>query len=120
MLNARIPGLILALVLALFEVDLASGTNILAPSFAGPDFDRLATTPSLEQTADLAGVGVSPLVKTQRLVASSLAGAQPRFPAKLEELARAFDGRLLIVNDDDFGITDATTQINLVDGPDDQ
>lgn len=97
-------------VTALFEVDLATGTNIL-----GTPFDSLATAPSLEQTADLPAVDVTPLAKTRRLVASSLAGAEPRFPAKLEGLARARDGRLLIVNDDDFGITDARTQINLVE-----
>jgi hypothetical protein len=100
----------------LFEVDLAQATNILDPSFSGPDFDSLATTPSLEQTADLASVGVTALTKMQRLIASSLAGAQPRFPAKLEGLARTGDGRLLVINDDDFGITGATTQINLVGG----
>jgi hypothetical protein len=98
------------------EVDLAGATNILDPSFSGPSFDSLATAPSLEETSDLAGLGVTPLAKTQRLVASSLAGAQPHFPAKLEGLARAFDGRIIIINDDDFGITGATTQINLVDG----
>lgn len=97
-------------VMILFEVDLASGTNIL-----GSAFDDLATSPSLEQTANLPAAGVTPLVKTQRLVASSLPGAVPRFPAKLEGLARAGD-RVMIINDDDFGITGARTQINLVEG----
>ena len=99
-------------VTVLFEVDLATGTNIL-----GSPFDSLVTSPSLEQTVDLAAAGVTPLVKTQRLVASSLAGAQPRFPAKLEGLAISRDARLMIINDDDFRITDASTQINLVGDP---
>jgi hypothetical protein len=96
----------------LFEVDLATGTNIL-----GSSFDAIATTPSLEQMADLASVGITPLAKSQRLIASSLAGAQPRFPAKLEALALSHGGRLTIINDDDFGITGARTRISVVDGP---
>ena len=97
-------------VTVLFEVDLATGTNIL-----GSSFDNIGIATSLEQTV-LPSSGVTPLAKTQRLIASSLQSAQPRFPAKLEGLARARDGRLMIVNDDDFGITDARTQVNLVDG----
>ena len=38
------------------------------------------------------------------------------FPQKLEGLAIARDGRLMVVNDDDFGITNERTQINLVSG----
>jgi hypothetical protein len=97
----------------LYEVDLTTGTNIL-----GTPFDLLATSPSLEQTTDLAAAGVTPLTKELRLVASSLEGAEPRFPAKLEGLSLTRDRRVMIVNDDDFGITGARTQINLVDGLD--
>ena len=56
----------------LFQVDLATGTNIL-----GSSYDDLATTPSLEQVADLSAptaefpTGIQTLVKTQRLIASS-------------------------------------------------
>jgi hypothetical protein len=100
------------LITILFEVDLRTGTNIL-----GPPFDDLATSPSLEQVADLATAGVTPLSKTQRLIASSLMqGPGPLFPQKLEGLAIARDGRLLTVNDDDFGITGQVTRIDLVSG----
>jgi hypothetical protein len=99
-------------VTVLFEVDLATGTNLL-----GSVFDDLAAPTSLEQIVLPSG-GVTPLAKTLRLVASSLPGAVPRFPAKLEGLAVARDKRLVVVNDNDFGITDALTQINLVDGLD--
>jgi hypothetical protein len=99
-------------VTVLFEVDLATGTNIL-----GSVFDDLAAPTSLEQTVLPSG-GVTPLAKSLRLVASSLPGAVPRFPAKLEGLAVARDKRLVVVNDNDFGITDALTQINLVEGLD--
>jgi hypothetical protein len=67
--------------------------------------------------ADLAAAGVTPLHKTQRLIASSLMhGPGPLFPQKLEGLAIARDGRLLTINDDDFGITAQVTRIDLVSG----
>jgi hypothetical protein len=99
------------LITILYEVDLATGTNL-----RGSPFDDVATLPSLEQLADLAPAGVTPLIKTPRLIASSLPGATPLFPQKLEGLAIARDGRLMTVNDDDFGITNQRTQINLVSG----
>lgn len=99
------------LITILYEIDLKTGTNIL-----GTPFDDLATSPSLEQVADLAAVGITTLAKTQRLIASSLPGANPRFPQKIEGLAIARDGRLLTVNDDDFGITNQRTRIDLITG----
>jgi hypothetical protein len=99
------------LITILYEVELTTGTNIL-----GSPFDDLATSPSLEQVADLAAVGITPLAKTQRLIASSLPGANPQFPQKLEGLAIARDGRLVVINDDDFGITNQRTRIDLVTG----
>jgi hypothetical protein len=98
------------LITILYEVDLKTGTNIL-----GTQWDNLATTPSLEALSEAAfTAAVTPLAKTERLVASSLPGANPLFPQKLEGLAIARDGRLLIVNDDDFGITGQRTQINVI------
>jgi hypothetical protein len=94
-----------------FEIDLRRATNIL-----GTVWDDPATLPTLEQTPDLAAVGIKPVKKEEVFVASSLEGATPRFPPKLEGLALTRDGRLLIINDDDFGITGSTTEINLVEG----
>ena len=94
-----------------FEIDLAGATNIL-----GTVWDNVATIPTLEQTPDLAAAGIVPVGKSQRFVASSLEGATPRFPPKLEGLALTRDGRLLVINDDDFGVTGQATQINLVEG----
>ena len=94
-----------------FEIDLAGATNVL-----GPVWDNVDTSPSLEQTADLTAAGITPVQKTRRFVASSLTGASPRFPPKLEGLALTRDGRLLVINDDDFGVTGQATQINLVEG----
>ena len=81
----------------------------------GSAWDDAGTAPTLEATANLAAAGIVPVAKEQRLVASSLEGAAPRFPSKLEGLALTRDGRLLVINDDDFGITGQRTQINLVD-----
>jgi hypothetical protein len=93
-----------------FEIDLRRATNIL-----GTVWDDAATRPTLEQQIDLAAVGIVPAKKKEVLVASSLEGATPRFPPKLEGLALTRDGRLLLVNDDDFGIAGGSTQINLVE-----
>ena len=98
-------------VTVVFEIDLTGATNIL-----GTVWDDVATAPSLERTADLAAAGIVPVAKTQRFVASSRPSATPRFPPKLEGLALTADGRLFLINDDDFGITGQATQINLVEG----
>ncbi len=93
-----------------FEIDLAGATNIL-----GSTWDDPATTPTLEQARDGAPSGVVPVNKTERLVASSVEGASPRFPAKIEGMTLTADGKLLLINDNDFGIAGADTVITVVD-----
>lgn len=93
----------------LFEVTLGEATDIL-----GSRWDDAATRPSLEQSHDLAAIGLRPVPK--RLVLDS--AALPQLPAKLEGIALLPDGRLLLVNDDDFGITGETTRIILLRGLD--
>lgn len=99
----------------LFEIDLAGATNIL-----GGKWDEKATGPSLEQmdAAATTAAGVVPVKKTERLVASSVEGAAKRYPAKIEGLTLTADGKLLMVNDNDFGIAGDTTRFVLVEGAD--
>lgn len=96
----------------LFEIELAGATNIL-----GSKWDETATSPTLEQSNDLSGTGITPVKKAERLVASSLEGAQPRFPGKIEGLSLTADGKLFTINDNDFGITGASTVITIVESP---
>jgi hypothetical protein len=85
----------------LYEVDLRAGaTDIL-----GSRWDDPATRPTLEQSNDLAGTGITPLGK--RLVLDS--ADHPQLPAKLEGVAVLEDGALFLINDDDFGITGERT-----------
>lgn len=87
----------------LHEVDLRQGaTNIL-----GSSWDDAATRPSLEQSNDLAAIRIVPLAKTLRFDTAD----HREVPVKVEGLAILGDGSLLLVNDDDFGITGERTRI---------
>ncbi len=95
----------------IFEITLDGATDIL-----GSKWDDPAASPSLEQSDDLAAVGVTPVTKTERIVASSLEGASPRYPGKIEGLSLTADGKLFMVNDNDFGIAGDPTDIVVVEG----
>ncbi|PWC26947.1 esterase-like activity of phytase family protein [Teichococcus aestuarii] len=97
----------------LYEVRLDQG----ATDIAGTAWDDAATRPSLEQRNDLSGTGLSgtglvPLAK--RLVLDS--ADHPELPGKIEGIAILPDRTLVLVNDDDFGITGETTRIALIRG----
>ncbi len=94
----------------LFEITLDGATNIL-----GSKWDDPATSPTLEQTDDLASIGIVPVTKTERLVASSLEGAGRAIPARSKGLSLTADGKLFMINDNDFGIDGAKTEIVIVD-----
>jgi hypothetical protein len=96
---------------ALYEIDLDEATNIY-----NTRWDDAATLPTLEQTNDLAAAGIRPVSKKLRFIASSLAGAQPRFAEKIEGLALTNRDELIIVNDDDFGILDQRIRVDVVRG----
>jgi hypothetical protein len=86
----------------LHAIDLSAATNIL-----GTDWDKAETSPSLEQIADLAGKGITPVTKTLWLDSSDYA----ELPEKVEGVAIVDGKELILINDDDFGIEGAKTRI---------
>src|SRR5262249_4445232 len=83
-------------------IDLSGATNIL-----GTDWDKVATSPSLEQlmATDLAAKGINPVVKKLWLDSSDY----PDLPEKVEGVAVVDNSQLVLINDDDFGIDGAHT-----------
>jgi hypothetical protein len=101
---------------ALYEIALEGATNIL-----GGALDAPSTRPTLEQHGlpgfpTLAQAGVVPVSKTLRFIASSIDGAEPQFARKLEGLGLSQKGALILVNDDDFGITGERVRVDVVTG----
>lgn len=96
---------------ALFEIDLNNATNIY-----GSAWDQSSTLPTLEQYPDLTKIDVKPVSKKLRFIASSLDGAQPQFAEKLEGLALTKKKQLILINDDDFGITGKRLKVDVVEG----
>ena len=90
----------------LYEIDLAGATNI-----AGGRWDDLATRPTLEQ-ADLVQADIAPIRKTLRFDSADF----PGMAGKAEGMALLGDGSLLLINDDDFGVTGGRTQIVVLRG----
>jgi len=90
----------------LYEVELASATNI-----AGSRWDDAATRPTLEQS-DAAAVGIVPLKKALRFDTAD----HTEVVGKTEGMTLLGDGALALINDDDFGISGARTQIAVVRG----
>ena len=90
----------------LYEIELSGATNI-----AGAKWDDPATRPTLEQT-EVAAAGIKPLAKKLKFDGAEL----PEMAGKTEGMALLGDGTLALINDDDFGITGARTQIVLVRG----
>lgn len=92
----------------LHEIALGGATNIL-----GTKWDDLATSPSLEQSKDATAIGIKPTPKTLRFDTND----HKDMPVKIEGLAFLNDGRLLMINDDDFGITGERSKILIVSDP---
>lgn len=87
------------------EIDLRGATNIL-----GGKWDELATSPSLEANKTLADIAIKPVSKTLRFDSTKIPGA----PNKIEGIAMMADGSMLLINDDDFGITGEQTKILVI------
>ncbi|MGD9924624.1 MAG: esterase-like activity of phytase family protein [Pseudorhodoplanes sp.] len=92
----------------LYEIDLGKATNI-----HGTPWDRISTSPSLEQV-NLAEAMIVPVSKALRFDGADF----PKIARKTEGVAALPDGTLVLINDDDFGIEGARTQIIVVRGLD--
>ena len=90
----------------LYEVSLAGASNIAASRWDDP-----ATRPTLEQS-ELAAAGIKPVQKVLRFDSAD----QPVVAGKTEGMTLMGDGAVALINDDDFGITGARTQIVIVRG----
>ncbi len=90
----------------LHEVELTGATNI-----SGSTWDDIATKPTLEQT-DLAVAKIVPVKKTLRFDTAD----HSVIVGKTEGMTMLDAGTLLIMNDDDFGISGARTQIVVIRG----
>lgn len=91
----------------LYQVTLDEASNIL-----DSEWDSEVTSPSLEQTADLAAAGIEPINKT--LALDSAVDIPGVLPAKVEGIAIMSDTEIQLINDNDFGIEgDATTLVHL-------
>lgn len=92
----------------LHEITLDGASNIL-----GTAWDDVATTPSLETQNDLAKLSLTPVKKTLRFDTARDAKSAP---GKIEAIAFLNDGAMVLINDDDFGIDGASTQVLIVKG----
>jgi hypothetical protein len=90
----------------LHEVQLSGATNIF-----GSRWDEASTQPTLEQS-DASKIAIVPLEKVLRLDTADL----PQVVGKTEGMTLLGDGALVLINDDDFGITGARTQIVTIRG----
>lgn len=90
----------------LYEVDLGQATNLI-----GSPWDQISTSPSLEQV-NLAEAMIVPVSKALRFDSADF----PKIAGKTEGIAVLPDRALALINDDDFGIAGARTQIMVVRG----
>lgn len=91
----------------LYEIDLAEATDI-----HGSPWDDPLTEPSLELRANLADAAIVPAAKTLRFDSADV----PKIADKIEGVALLGDGALALINDNDFGIAGARTQILVIRG----
>jgi len=90
----------------LYEISLAGASNIL-----GTRWDDLTTRPTLEQSG-LDAAKIKPVAKQLRFDSADF----QQIVGKIEGMTLLGDGSLLLINDDDFGIIGAHTQVFVVRG----
>ena len=96
----------------IYKVLIDSASNILAGTFDDKD-----TSPSLEQIADLDSVGVIPVRK--QLIYSSLTSIANLDPlvefGKIEGITVLDKTHLLLINDNDYGVSDDVTRLQVIE-----
>jgi hypothetical protein len=93
------------LVAKVFRANLTGATNILGTAWDTLVASRGATTPALEALASPASQGITSLPKTLVVDLSTI----PGMPNKIEGIALARPGVLVVANDNDFGLVDNAT-----------
>jgi len=88
----------------LFRVELDDASNIL-----NTEWDNVVTSPSLEQITDLSAVEITPLEK--EIALDSARDLPGKLPSKVEGIAILNKHELFLINDNDFGIEGADTQL---------
>ncbi|MFC7220649.1 esterase-like activity of phytase family protein [Streptomyces polyrhachis] len=83
----------------LYKVKLDASANVL-----GSAWDSAATSPSLEKLDNPAGAGVPVLAKKLVVDLNTL----PAVPGKIEGVAVTGPSTIVVINDNDFGMTDGT------------
>jgi hypothetical protein len=89
----------------LYIVDLSAATNLL-----GTPWDDAATSPSLEQTADLAAAGITALPKTLLVDLDQL----PDMPMKIEGVTIIDPTTIAVANDNDFDVNEYDADGNTI------
>ncbi len=87
----------------LYRIELSDEYNIL-----NSRWDKISTSPSLEQISDLALANITPLKK--ELILDSAIDYPGVFPSKVEGIGLMDEHTLILVNDNDFGIKGTTTE----------
>lgn len=100
----------------LYRISLDGADNIMgtAVSTGKVNVNESADAKTLEQVLDLASVGARPVLK--QLVFNSLTDMPQgtSLGSKIEGLAMLDDKHLLLINDNDFGIKDAKTELTIL------
>lgn len=93
----------------LYRANLKTADNIL-----GTALDDVTTSPSLEQVRDTSRIGAKPAAK--KLVFNSLTDVAPGvLPAKIEGVTLLDNKHVLLINDNDFAITNEVTRAVVLD-----
>ena len=94
----------------IYKIGLSMASNILASKF-----DKKSTSPSLEQIVDLDSLAIIPISKS--LVFDSSTPRINPLSGKIEGMAVLDKTHILLINDNDFGVTGDSTLVNIIEIP---